>query len=72
MAQARQYALEFPDGVGLYNVRAEPATLQGKKGLRPTLSVETKRRLESMPPEERKQHRLEQLAWIKDLSFSSG
>ena len=71
-AQVKHYPLESTDALGLHNVTAEPAILQGKKGLRLTLSDETRRQLERMPPEERKQHRLEQLARIKDLTFSSG
>jgi hypothetical protein len=72
MAQPKHYALESLDGLGLLNVAAEPATLQGKKGLRLTLSEEARRRLESMTPEARAQAPLEQLAWIEGLDFSSG
>jgi hypothetical protein len=72
MAQAKRYSLESPDGLGLHNVTAEPATLQGKKGLRLALSEETRRRLERMIPEELEKLRLEQLAWIKGLDFSNG
>jgi hypothetical protein len=71
-AQPRHYALESPDGLGLLNVTAEPATLHGKKGLRLTLSEEARRRLESMTPEARAQVPLRQLAWIEGLDFSSG
>jgi hypothetical protein len=71
-AQAKHYSLESADGLVLHNVTAESATLQGTKGLRLTLSEETKRRLERMTPEELKPLRLEQLARIKDLEFSSG
>jgi hypothetical protein len=75
-AQARHYALESPDGLGLHNVAAEPATLQGKKGLLLTMSDEARRRLESrlesMTPEARAQARLELLAWIEGLAFSNG
>ena len=73
-AQARHYALESPDGLGLHNVAAEPATLQGRKGLRLTLSEEGRRRLESLTPEPsaQVQVRLELLASIEGLAFSNG
>jgi len=71
-AQARQYPLESVDGLRLLNVAAEPAMLQGKKGLRLTLAEETARRLERMSPSERAQAEIEQLAWIEGLDFSSG
>jgi hypothetical protein len=71
-AQARQYPLESVDGLRLLNVAAEPAMLQGKKGLRLTLAEETARRLERMSPSERGQIEIEQLAWTEGLDFSSG
>ena len=37
-AQGRQYPLESVEGLRLHNVIAEPAMLQGKKGLRLRLS----------------------------------
>ncbi|MGH9374392.1 MAG: hypothetical protein ACRD15_22980 [Vicinamibacterales bacterium] len=57
--QTRHYPLESLDGLGLLNVTAEPATLHGRKGLRLTLSDETRQRLktlEGMTPEERKKN----------------
>jgi hypothetical protein len=74
MAQPRHYALESLDGLGLHNVAAEPATLQGRKGLRLTLSEEARRRLESMTPEARAQVqvRIELLASMEGLAFSNG
>jgi hypothetical protein len=42
-AQARRYPLESTTGLRLVNVTAEPATLQGKKGLRITGSEEVGR-----------------------------
>jgi len=76
IAQPKHYALESLEGLGLHNVAAEPATLQGKKGLRLTVSDEARRRfesrLESMTPEARAQARLELLAWIEGLAFSNG
>jgi len=73
-AQARHYALESPDGLGLHNVAAEPATLQGRKGLRLTLSEEGRRRLESLTPEPsaQVQVRLDLLASIEGLAFANG
>jgi len=75
-AQARHLPLESPDGLGLHNVAAEPATLQGKKGLRLTVSDEALRRwqgrLEGMTPEARAQARLDLLAGIEGLAFSNG
>ena len=57
--QARQFALESTQGLRLHNVSAEPATLQGKKGLRLTLQAGA-------------QADVEQLAVIEGLVFSSG
>lgn len=74
IAQPKHYALESLDGLGLHNVAAEPVTLQGRKGLRLTLSEEARRRLGSMTPEARAQvqFRLELLASIEGLAFSNG
>jgi hypothetical protein len=47
-AQVRHYALESTTSLRLVNVTAEPATLQGKKGLRATASEELRARLQSM------------------------
>jgi hypothetical protein len=66
-AQARQYPLESVEGLRLHNVTAEPATLQGKKGLRLRLSDDAARKLESTPP-----GRLDVLASIEGVAFSSG
>ena len=71
-AQVKTYPLESIEALTLHNVSAEPATLQGKKGVRLVFSEETRRRLEAMTPEARNQSRLEQLATIKDLEFSNG
>jgi hypothetical protein len=68
--QARHYPLESADGLRLHNVAAEPAVLQGKKGLRVTMSEEALRRFQRMTPEE--QSRLEQLALIDGLDFANG
>jgi hypothetical protein len=42
--QAKHFSLESTDGLRLHNVAAEPATLQGKKGLRIAISEEASRR----------------------------
>ena len=68
--QAKQYALESVAGVRMHNVTAVPATLDGKKGLRITISDEGAARFQRMTPEERNQ--FEQLAVIEGLDFSSG
>jgi hypothetical protein len=68
-AQVRNYPLESAQGLRLVNVVAEPATLQGRKGLRLTLSDDAARRLQSLPPDQRD---VEQLAWIDGLTFASG
>jgi hypothetical protein len=72
VAQVRHYPLETADGLVLHNVSAEAATLQGRKGLKLTLSADTRRKLESMTIEVRNQTRIEQLARIKDVEFSNG
>jgi hypothetical protein len=58
-AQAKQYALESTQSLRLHNVIAEPATLQGRKGLALTLMAGA-------------QADVEQLAVIEGLVFSSG
>ena len=68
--EAKHFALESTDGLQLHNVTAEPAVLQGRKGLRVTLSEETARRLPGMSPEEQQQ--LQQLARIEGLEFDNG
>jgi len=68
--QVRTYPLEGPDGLRLHNVKAEPATLDGKKGLRITITEEAAARLQRMTPEER--NGFETLAVIEGLDFSDG
>ena len=68
--QVRHYPLESADGLRLHNVTAEPATVDGKKGLRVTASEESLRRLQGMTPEAQMQ--AEQLASIEGLEFASG
>jgi hypothetical protein len=69
-AQAKRYALESPAGLRLHNVAAEAATLQGKKGLRVTISADGQQPLQRMTPEEQAQ--FEQLAFIDGLEFANG
>jgi hypothetical protein len=54
--QAQHFALQTADRLALHNVRAEPVTFAGRKGLQLTLPEEARQRvkaLESMTPEER-------------------
>ena len=62
VAQAKRYSLESVDNLRLHNVIAEPATFQGKRGLRITATPEAARQ-EGEPP---------MLAWIEGLDFSNG
>src|SRR5947208_9231178 len=68
-AQAKRYPLESTADLRLHNVTAEPAMLQGKKGLRVTISEEALRRSQAMTPEE---PNLEPLASIEGLDFANG
>jgi hypothetical protein len=61
-SQVKQYPLQSTDNLVLHNVAVSPATLQGKSGLRLTISDAAKRQ----------QGEVEQLATIKDLEFSNG
>ena len=65
--RARHYALESAEGLRLHNVASEPAVLQGKKGVRLTISEET---LRVTPPQGLAD--IEQLAVIDGLDFASG
>jgi hypothetical protein len=69
-AQTRRYALESTSGLRLHNVVAEPAVLQGKKGLRVRISDEAGRRFESLPEQQR--GLFEQLVIIEGLEFANG
>jgi hypothetical protein len=69
-AQAKRFPLESPDSVRPHNVAAEAAVLQGKKGLRVTISEETERRLQKMTPEQ--QLAVEPLAPIAGIDFANG
>jgi hypothetical protein len=69
-AQAKRYPLDSTGGLQLHNVVAEPAVLQGKKGLRITPSEEARRRLQTMTPDE--QLLFPQLASTEGLEFANG
>ena len=69
-AQVRAFPLESPSGLRLHNVTAVPAVLDGKKGLRLTISDDAARRLQSMTPEQ--QALFEELAVIEGLDFANG
>ena len=61
-SQVKEYSLQSIDGLTLHNVVASPETLQGKRGLRVTISDAA----------QRQQAQIEQFARIKDVEFSSG
>ena len=65
-AQAKHYPLESTEGLRFHDVTVEPAVLQGKKGLRVTISEETLRRIE------RTQRCVQALVCIEGLDFSNG
>ena len=69
-AQARRYPLEAADGLRPHNVKVEPATHQGRKGLRVTISDEALARAQQMTPEQQAQ--FEQLVVVEGTDFSSG
>jgi hypothetical protein len=69
-AQARSFPLESVAGLRLNSVAAEPATLDGKKGVRVTMSPDVVRQLPTMTPEQVNQ--IEPLALIEGTDFSSG
>ena len=71
-AQSQQYPLEAADRLRLHNVTAQPATLDGKKGLRVTLSDEGAAQFEKLTAEQRAQGDIEQLVMIEGPEFSSG
>ena len=69
-AQEKKYALETAEGLRLHNVAAEPATHEGKKGLRVTESKEAVAKLQGMTPEQQAQ--FETLAIVEGSDFSNG
>jgi hypothetical protein len=63
--EARQFPLESATGLRLNDLTAEPATLQGRKGLRLTISDDTRRRLGL-------DANVEQVAALDGLEFANG
>src|SRR5260370_7825220 len=62
-AQAKRYPLESAERLRFHNVTAEPAMLQGKKGLKATISEEPRRRMSQPHPHPH------ELLCIHDLTF---
>jgi hypothetical protein len=72
-AKPRQFILDSAAGLRLHNVTATPATLDGRKGVRVTLSDEAMRRANAMTPQERQAAGpLEQLAVLDGVEFGNG
>jgi hypothetical protein len=67
----RTVPLESVEGLRLHNVTAEPATLQGRKGIRVAMSEAAQRQLQSNTPDGQ-QKPVEQLAVIEGLDFDNG
>jgi hypothetical protein len=65
-AQAKRYPLESAERLRFHNVTAEPAMLQGKKGLKATISEEARRRMSQT------QQYAQGLVCIEDVNFSNG
>jgi hypothetical protein len=65
-AQAKRYPLESAERLRFHNVTAEPAMLQGKKGLKATISEEALRSMNET------QQYVQGLVLIQDLDFSNG
>ena len=70
-AQGKRYPLDSTAGLRLHNVVAEPAVLQGKKGVRSRHSEEALRRLDEIKTGE-EQARFPQVATIEGLEFANG
>jgi len=73
----QHFALESAAGLRLHNVTAEPATLQGRKGIRVTMSDAARRQLaegtrEQQPNPAATGGTVEQLAVIEGLEFDNG
>ena len=69
-ATVREYRLDSAKGLTLVDVLAEPATLDGKHGLRVAISPEAKQRLAQAPAGQ--QASPEQLAVIDGTDFTNG
>ncbi len=64
--QARQYALESVAGLKMRDLTAEPATLQGKKGVRITMAEAALKKLSESGGD------LEQIALVDGVGFDNG
>lgn len=76
-AQTTSYPLASAAGLEFVNVSAEPATLEGKQGLKVTMADDARRRLLAMTPDEQQRagdtgSTVEQLAVINGLEFDDG
>jgi hypothetical protein len=69
-AQARHYPLESTAGLRLVRATAEPATLDGKKGLRVAMSKEAQAEMSQQPQAQRTTG--EALVVIEGLEFANG
>src|ERR1041385_6319090 len=65
-AQVKHYLLESVEHLRFHDATAEPAMLQGKKGLKATISEEALRRMNQT------QQYCQGLFWIEGLDFSNG
>jgi hypothetical protein len=65
--QARQLALETTEGLRPHNVKVEPATHAGKRGVRVAISDEAQQRIQQAPDEP-----LEQLVVVEGTDFANG
>jgi hypothetical protein len=70
LAQARHYALESPVGLRLVNAVAEPVTLEGKKGLRVTMSEDAQARMSQQSQDQRTTG--EALVVVEGVQFTDG
>ena len=73
----RQFALDSVKGLRQHNVTATPATLQGKAGIKVTMSEDAQRLMQAKTPEEQQKlaaigGRVDQLAVIEGLEFDNG
>jgi hypothetical protein len=71
-AQSKAYALDSADGLALNDVTAEAATLDGKRGVRVTVSPQAAARMQKMTQQEAAANPIEPLAILSGVSFSSG
>jgi hypothetical protein len=71
-AQTKTYPLDSADGLTLNEVTAESATLDGKRGVRLTISPQAEARMQKMTRQETAANPIEPLAILGGLSFSSG